>query len=85
MPYTPEQQKEIQLKMFGCDIDKFVESVESSIAFRVSGPAMVIMSMLSDVQELIYHGKTGGHEEARQTLNKAKYLVDKYLSKDKGE
>ncbi len=58
---------------FGCDIDEFVESVKESMTFHQSGGLeMVLMSLMSDAQELMYQGD---EDEARQTLNRAKYLI----------
>jgi hypothetical protein len=68
--------KEADVKMFGCEIEPFVDSVEKSLAFKFSGPGMVIISLLSDVQELISMGRK---EDARQTINRAKFLVDRFL------
>lgn len=61
---------EDQWRMFGCDPDAWVESVRRSYA--LSGLSMAIMSVLSDVQELIAMGM---REEARRTLNLVKYLI----------
>lgn len=63
---------EQELKMYGCEIDPFVESVKESFTFRVVGIGMVIASLMSDAQEEMSHGNVEG---ARQTLNKAKYLL----------
>lgn len=70
-----------ELKMFGCEIEPFVKSCEDSIAFKFSGMGMVIISMLSDVQEMIERDMK---EDARQTINRVKYLVDKQLPSKRG-
>lgn len=66
---------ERKFKMYGCDIDEFVESVKQS-AFSVRASKdripMAIMSILSDSQEMMAHGDT---ESARQYINRAKYLL----------
>ena len=59
-------------QMFGCDIEEFMESVTSSPIFELTGPGMVIASILSDVQEMIEHNMK---EEARQHLNIAKHII----------
>ena len=70
---SPEQSKTV----YGTeDMDVFVKSVQDSITFKHCGPGMVIMSLMSDVQEEIKYGLA---EEARQTLNRAKFLVNLYL------
>jgi len=68
--------------MFGVDsMEDYVKSVESSLAFRHSGPVMVVISELSDVQEHIEHGDL---EEARKALNRVKFLTDHWFS-EKGD
>ena len=58
--------------MFGCDLDKFIESVERSITFKFNGVGMVIAGLMSDAQEELQYGNP---EAARKTLNKAKALL----------
>lgn len=68
---SPEMQ-ERQRTMFGClpaDLDALVA--------EHGGPRMIAMSMLSDAQEMI---ERGDHERARQTINRAKYLIGKHTS-----
>lgn len=60
------------IKMFGCDINEFRKSVEESATYQCSGKNMVVMSLMSDAQEEMAHGM---YETARQTLNKAKYIL----------
>lgn len=61
------------VSMFGFeDIDGYVDSVMSSLTFKISGMNMVVMSLMSDAQEQIERGDT---ESARQTLNVSKYLL----------
>jgi len=62
--------------MYGCDIEMFRESLEDSITFKFSGPAMCVASLMSDAQEEIAHGMS---ESARQTLNRAKWVMSTYL------
>lgn len=63
-------------QMFGCVIADFKESLEDSFTFRVSGPAMIAMSLMSDAQEEMEHGSL---ESARQTLNRAKWVLSEYV------
>jgi hypothetical protein len=75
--------KQRQRIMYGCDLEEFVESVERSMTFQLPcGKAMVIMSILSDAQEEIAMGLT---EQGRQTINRAKYLVRRYLGPETGQ
>lgn len=63
-------------EVYGChSIEEFRKSVEESITFRLSGIGMVIMSLLSDSQEMIAHGD---NERARQMINRVKHLVHHY-------
>lgn len=68
-----------QVSMFGCTTAQMREAVEESLSFRFSGPAMYAMSMMSDAQEEIARGLD---EDARQTLNRAKWIVSTYLQKE---
>lgn len=67
---------EIEKKMYGLDIEAYVKSVEESFVFKYTGPGMIIISQLSDVQEEIERGLT---EQARQRINRVKHLVNRYL------
>ena len=68
-----------QVGMFGCTTEQMREAVEESLSFRFSGPAMYAMSLMSDAQEEIARGLD---EDARQTLNRAKWIVSTYLQKE---
>ena len=66
--------------MFGCRLGEFMDSVTDSLTFRFAEEdhgektafARVAMSLLSDAQEEIVRGM---HEDARQTINRAKFLL----------
>jgi len=60
------------IKMYGCDIDAFMESVTNSITYKLTGANMVVAGLMSDAQELL---ALGDNERARQTLNCAKVLL----------
>jgi len=70
------EQDQRQVKMFGCTSAELKESVEASPTFKFDGAAMIVASMLSDAQEELAHGMS---EEARQTLNRAKFVLFEYL------
>lgn len=72
MTMTAEELKR-SIQMYGCNIETYMESVKASPTFKLSGTAMVVGSILSDVQEMIAHG--GMEEIARQHLNIAKYII----------
>ena len=60
--------------------------MEQSITFRFSGPAMMAASLMSDAQELINteYGEVDymQAEDARQTLNRAKWILFEYVMKE---
>lgn len=76
------EQLQREEKMFGCDIEMFKKSVEESLTFKMVGLGMVLASLMSDAQEMIARDMK---EDARQTLNKAKYLITEFKVCLKGE
>jgi hypothetical protein len=77
-----EQQKR-EVRMYGCTEAQMREAVESSITFRLSGPAMVVAGMMSDAQEMTNteYGEVDfmRAEDARQQLNRAKWVLFTYI------
>jgi hypothetical protein len=71
-------------KMFGCNISEFMDSVHNSLTYKLNATpkgiafayAFIAMSQLSDAQEEIERGML---EEARQTINRAKYLLSEIM------
>ena len=79
-----QQQKEI--RMYGCTVAQMREAVEESLTYRFSGPAMYVLSMLSDAQEMVAHDMDGQLglmliEDQRQLLNRAKWIMSTYCMK----
>ena len=78
--------RERERSMYGCTEAELRESVESSITFKFTGPAMVVASMLSDCQEIMAHGPHDSdtlaniQEDQRQLLNRAKWVLFEYAS-----
>ena len=76
-----------QVKTFGCTMEQMREAIEESITFRFHGPAMVAMSLMSDAQEHINDefGEVDWmrREDARQTLNRAKWILSTYCMQDR--
>jgi hypothetical protein len=74
-------------RMYGCSEAELRESVEGSITYRLSGPAMVAMGMMSDAQEMVAYGPYDGDtmsnimNEQRQLLNRAKWILSTYCMK----
>ena len=72
-----------QVRMYGCTEAQMKEAVEQSITFRFSGPAMMAASLMSDCQEMI-NTEYGDidymrAEDARQCLNRAKWILFTYV------
>jgi hypothetical protein len=59
-------------QMYGCDFQKFLDNVTSSITYKFSGANMIVAGLMSDAQEQMAFGDTEG---ARQTLNRAKGVL----------
>jgi hypothetical protein len=81
---TNEQEKR-QIRIYGCTEAQMKEAVEQSITFRFSGPAMMAASLMSDAQEMI-NTEYGDidymrAEDARQALNRAKWILFEYCDK----
>jgi hypothetical protein len=62
--------------MYGCTVAAMKEMYESSLTMRLSGPVMMVASLMSDAQEEMAHGMV---EEARKTLNRAKWVLSTYI------
>jgi hypothetical protein len=79
-------QEQREIRMYGCTVAQMRDAVEESLTYRFSGPAMYVISMLSDAQEMTAHD-TGGHfdlmiiEDQRQLLNRAKWILSNYCMK----
>lgn len=69
-----------ELNMYGYSIEQFRTEMEDSFTFKVSGPEMFVASLMSDAQEELAHGMT---EYARQTLNRAKWVLFEYCMKER--
>jgi len=69
-----------QVRMYGCTEQQMREAVEDSFTFRFAGPAMMAMSLMSDAQEEILRELD---EDARQTLNRAKWIISTYCMETK--
>jgi hypothetical protein len=82
------EQERREVRMYGCTEAQMREAVESGITFKLSGPAMVVASMMSDAQEMVAYGPYDGDtlanimEDQRQLLNRAKFVLFTYMMKD---
>jgi hypothetical protein len=69
-----QEMEDFNVKMFGVqNMDHFVETIKSTPSFKHGGYALIILSLLSDAQEEMVMGNMN---EAHQTINRVKYLVD---------
>ena len=78
-----DMQRKKEIRMYGCTEAQMREAVEQSITFRHSGPAMMAASLMSDAQEMI-NTEYGDidymrAEDARQCLNRAKWVLFEYV------
>ena len=68
---------EIKPQMLHCyGVERIGEWYDTNNELSFGDDKMLLASMLSDVQEMI---RFGMNEEARQTLNRAKWLIREHL------
>ena len=83
------EQETREVRMYGTTEAALRESVERSMTFKVSGPAMIVAGMLSDVQEIMAYGPYDSdtlaniQEDQRQQLNRAKWVLFEYMSEER--
>ena len=80
---TAQEKREVS--MYGVTIQGMRESVESSLTFKMSGPAMIVASMMSDAQEMMAYEQPDFNtiEDQRQLLNRAKWVLIEYIMDQK--
>ena len=84
---TESQKREV--RMYGVTEVELRESVERSITFRTSGPAMMVAGLMSDSQEMVAYGPHDSDnlanilEDQRLTLNRAKWVLFEYMSEER--
>ena len=66
-----------EIQAYGAKKSEILESVMDSITFKMSGPAMVIASYLSDAQEMMQYS-TPRLNDSRQFINIAKMLLTEF-------
>lgn len=77
-----ELQREV--RMYGCTVAQMRDAVEERLSFT-DDPAMYVISMLSDAQEMVAHGPCDSDtlvnimEDQRQLLNRAKWILSTYV------
>ena len=77
------EQEKREVRMYGVTVAGMRESVESSLTFKLSGPAMMVAGLMSDAQEMVNteYGDVDymRAEDARQCLNRAKWILFEYV------
>ena len=83
------EQETREVRMYGTTEAALRESIERSMTFKVSGPAMIVAGILSDVQEMMAYGPYDSNtlssiqEDQRQQLNRAKWVLFEYMSEER--
>ena len=83
------EQETREVRMYGTTEAALRESIERSMTFKVSGPAMIVAGMLSDVQEMMAYGPYDSdtlaviQEDQRKQLNRAKWVLFEYMSEER--
>ena len=70
---------EFEKQCYGMSEAAIQKSYMESFTARHVGLEMVVMGMLSDCQELIACNSARTQEQARQELNRAKYILSRML------
>ena len=79
------EQEKREVRMYGVTEAGMREAIESSITFKLSGPAMIVASMMSDAQEMVSYGPYDSDtlanimEDQRQLINRAKWVMFEYI------
>jgi hypothetical protein len=70
---------QFEQQCYGMSEADIQEQYMHGMTARFSGLEMVVMGMLSDAQELIACNSARTQEQARQELNRAKYILSKMM------
>ena len=70
---------EFESKCYGMSQADIREQYMQSITARYSGLEMVVMSVLSDAQELMSFGHAQATDQARKNINIAKFILSEML------
>ena len=73
-----------QVRMYGTTESRMRENIERSATFKFSGAEMIVAGMLSDAQEMFAYNRPDANtiEEHRQLMNRAKWALFEYMSKE---
>jgi hypothetical protein len=70
---------EFEQKCYGMSTDRIRKEYMQSITARFSGLEMVVMSILSDAQELQSFGHAQALEQSRKNMNIAKFILSEMM------
>jgi hypothetical protein len=70
---------EFEQKCYGMPTDRIRKEYMQSITARFSGLEMVVMSILSDAQELQSFGHAQALEQSRKNMNIAKFILSEMM------
>ena len=72
---------EFEKNCYGTSTEDIREQYMNSITARFSGLEMVVMSILSDAQELLAMGRS---EQSRKQMNVAKFILSEMMDAKRG-
>ena len=70
---------EFESKCYGCSEDDIRNEYMNSITAKLSGLEMVVMSLLSDAQELLTFDSPQAKDQSRQLMNIAKFILSEMM------
>jgi hypothetical protein len=73
-----------EAQMFGISTDLIRSSYMESLTAKIAGNEMVVMSILSDCQEMLA-GQNVSKNQIRQQLNIAKFILSEMMDKRRAE
>ena len=74
-------EEKIEIQMYGMTKAALHEEIQDSVYIRIMhDPDMLVMSMLSDAQEMVQHSASPAMiEEQRKFINRAKFVLRYYV------
>ena len=70
---------EFESKCYGMSVADIKRQYMQGITARMSGLEMVVMSVLSDAQELMSFGHAQATDQARKNINIAKFILSEMI------
>ena len=79
------EQNSREIRLYGCTIKEMSEAISESMV-RFDGPADYAIKLMNDCQDMLASDNGGSYdfntvEDVRQTLNRAKWILQTYLTK----